>query len=146
MQPPLRFVLAAAALALAACSRRPTAAVPAPEPEVAREMRALWVATVRNIDWPSRPALGADQQRAELIDILDRAADAGFNAIIFHVRPAADAVYASQYEPWGAMLTGQQGGDPGYDPLSFAVEQAHARGLELHAWINPFRAGNAKDS
>ena len=62
------------------------------------------------------------------------------------MRPAADAVYASALEPWGAMLTGTQGTDPGYDPLAFAVQEAHARGLELHAWINPFRAGNTSDS
>ena len=109
-------------------------------------MRGLWVATVRNVDWPSRAGLSADQQRAELIDILDRAAAAGFNTIVFHVRPSGDAVYASQLEPWGAMLTGTQGADPGYDPLAFAVTEAHARGLQLHAWINPFRAGNTADS
>ena len=115
-------------------------------PAIAREMRGLWVATVANIDWPSRSNLTGDQQRAELTSILDRAAAAGFNAIIFHVRPAGDAVYRSSIEPWGAMLTGTQGGDPGYDPLAFAVQEAHARGLELHAWINPFRAGNTSDS
>ena len=109
-------------------------------------MRGLWVATVRNIDWPSKDTLTADRQRAELIDILDRAAAGGFNAIVFQVRPAADAVYQSSLEPWAALLTGRQGTDPGYDPLAFAVTEAHARGLELHAWINPFRAGNAKDS
>jgi uncharacterized lipoprotein YddW (UPF0748 family) len=109
-------------------------------------MRGLWVATVANIDWPSRSTLTADQQRAELVSILDRASAAGFNAIIFHIRPASDAVYRSSIEPWGAMLTGTQGTDPGYDPLAFAIEQAHARGLQLHAWINPFRAGNTADS
>jgi uncharacterized lipoprotein YddW (UPF0748 family) len=115
-------------------------------PAIVREMRGLWIATVANIDWPSRSNLTADQQRAELTDLLDRAASAGFNAVIFHVRPAGDAVYTSSFEPWGAMLTGTQGVDPGYDPLAFAIEQAHARGLELHAWINPFRAGNRSDS
>jgi uncharacterized lipoprotein YddW (UPF0748 family) len=109
-------------------------------------MRGLWIATVANIDWPTSTSLSAAQQRAELTDLLDKAAAAGFNTIIFHVRPAADAVYPSQYEPWAAMLTGVQGTDPGYDPLAFAVAEAHARGLELHAWINPFRAGNSKDT
>ncbi len=109
-------------------------------------MRGVWIATVANIDWPSRNSLSADQQRAELADLLDRASDAGFNAVILQVRPAADALYASAIEPWGAMLTGRQGTDPGYDPLAFAVEQAHARGLQIHAWINPFRAGNTADS
>jgi uncharacterized lipoprotein YddW (UPF0748 family) len=115
-------------------------------PSLQREMRGLWIATVANIDWPSRNNLTAEQQRAELTDILSRAAATGFNTIIFHVRPAGDAVYQSPHEPWGAMLTGTQGRDPGYDPLAFAIQEAHARGLELHAWINPFRAGNTADT
>jgi len=144
--------LACVALVLGACSGASKVTGPGPvvadtsPPAIQREMRGLWIATVANIDWPSRSNLGADQQRAELVDILDRAAAAGFNAIIFHVRPAGDAVYRSSIEPWGAMLSGTQGGDPGYDPLAFAVQEAHARGLELHAWINPFRAGNTSDS
>ena len=115
-------------------------------PAIVREMRGVWIATVANIDWPSRNNLTADQQRAELVDLLDRAANGGFNTVILQVRPAGDAVYASSLEPWAALLTGTQGTDPGYDPLSFAVKEAHARGLEIHAWINPFRAGNARDS
>ena len=147
-----RWAAAVAVTALAACSRSEDITAPPPvtpdtsAPAIQREMRGLWVATVANIDWPSRSTLTADQQRAELVSILDRAAAAGFNAIIFHVRPAGDAVYRSSIEPWGAMLTGTQGTDPGYDPLAFAIEQAHARGLQLHAWINPFRAGNTADS
>src|SRR5947207_4934937 len=109
-------------------------------------MRGLWIATVGNIDWPSSSTLTADQQRAELVDIMTRAAATGLNTIVLHVRPAADAVYQSSLEPWGAMLTGTQGNDPGYDPLAFAIQEAHARGLELHAWINPFRAGNTSDT
>ena len=150
MMPSRRWVLAACLLA--ACSRAkeitgpPIVQPDTNPPAVQREMRGLWVATVANIDWPSRATLTADQQRAELVSILDRAVAAGFNAIIFHVRPAADAVYRSSIEPWGAMLSGTQGTDPGYDPLAFAIEQAHARGLQLHAWINPFRAGNTSDS
>jgi uncharacterized lipoprotein YddW (UPF0748 family) len=115
-------------------------------PPITREMRGLWVATVANIDWPSRTTLTADQQRAELDDILDRAKSAGFNAVILQVRSASDATYASSLEPWAALLSGTQGTNPGYDPLAYAVAQAHARGLELHAWINPFRAGSASDS
>ncbi len=115
-------------------------------PPIQREMRGLWIATVANIDWPSRTGLSAAQQQVELVDILDRAKTAGLNAVMFHVRPAADAVYASSIEPWAAMLSGTQGKDPGFDPLTFAVTEAHARGLELHAWINPFRAGNSRDS
>ena len=140
-----------AALLMAACSDN-SITDPGPEPgdtappALNREMRGLWVATVANIDWPSRAGLSADQQRTELIDILDRAAGLGINAIILHVRPAADALYDSALEPWGIMLTGTQGVSPGYDPLAFAIQTAHARGLELHAWINPFRAGNSRDS
>lgn len=115
-------------------------------PGIQREMRGVWIATVANIDWPSSKTLTADQQKAELIDLLDRAAEGGFNTVIFHVRPAGDAVYASTLEPWASMLTGTQGTNPGYDPLAFAVQAAHDRGLELHAWINPFRAGNSKDT
>lgn len=127
----------------------PTPVPQAPDttpPTVRREFRGQWVATVGNIDWPSRSNLTADQQKTELLSLLDKSAAAGMNAVIFHVRPAADAVYRSAIEPWGAMLTGTQGGDPGYDPLEFAVQEAHRRGLELHAWVNPFRAGNSKDS
>jgi uncharacterized lipoprotein YddW (UPF0748 family) len=148
----VRAVLALASGLVVACSNRHGVTEPGPvvpdttPPPIVREMRGLWVATVSNIDWPSRATLTADQQRAELVDILDRAVSAGFNAVILQVRPAADALYASSLEPWGAMLTGQQGTDPGYDPLAFAVAEAHARGLELHAWINPFRAGNSRDS
>ncbi|GAC1693051.1 MAG: family 10 glycosylhydrolase [Gemmatimonadaceae bacterium] len=125
-----------------ATGRRDPSVVPA----LQREARGLWLATVANIDWPSRPGLAADRQRAELLSILDHAVGAGMNTIILQVRPAADAVYRSSLEPWGAMLTGTQGVDPGYDPLAFAVREAHRRGLELHAWINPFRAGNSADS
>jgi len=115
-------------------------------PPVQREMRGMWVATVANIDWPSKTTLTADQQRAELVDIMARAAATGINAIVLQVRPAADAVYQSSIEPWASMLSGTQGQDPGYDPLAFAIQEAHARGLELHAWINPFRAGNTADT
>jgi uncharacterized lipoprotein YddW (UPF0748 family) len=142
-----RAVLLMAAT-LAACSS-PGAVDPEPEPdapEIQRETRGMWIATVANIDWPTRTTLSADQQRAELADILSRAAATGINTIIFQVRPAADAVYSSNLEPWAALLTGTQGKDPGHDPLAFAIQEAHARGMELHAWINPFRAGNTADS
>ncbi len=107
-----------------------------------REFRAAWVATVHNIDWPSRPGLPEATQKAELRAILDRAAQLKLNAILFQVRPASDALYASTREPWSQFLTGRQGADPGYDPLAFAISEAHARGIELHAWINPFRAAS----
>lgn len=104
------------------------------------EFRGAWVATVHNIDWPSKPGLSATAQKAELIAILDRAAELKLNAILLQVRPASDALYASANEPWSQFLTGTQGTTPGYDPLEFAVTEAHARGIELHTWINPFRA------
>ncbi|MEO7367512.1 MAG: family 10 glycosylhydrolase [Gemmatimonadaceae bacterium] len=111
-------------------------------PEVAREFRAIWVATVANIDWPSKPGLSAWQQQAELIAILDKAVSLNMNAIVLQVRPAADALYPSKLEPWSEYLTGQMGRppEPYYDPLEFAVTEAHKRGLELHAWFNPYRA------
>ena len=115
--------------------------------EPIREFRAVWIATVANIDWPSSPGLEVSQQKEELIDILDRAAALHFNAVIFQVRPAADALYRSSLEPWSSFLTGKMGQAPlpGYDPLEFAVEEAHKRGLELHAWFNPYRAGHPSD-
>lgn len=111
-------------------------------PAPVREFRGEWVASVANIDWPSRPGLPADSQRAELIGILDRARALRLNAVILQVRPAGDALYDSELEPWSEYLTGAQGRppEPLYDPLAFAVAEAHRRGLELHAWFNPFRA------
>jgi len=111
-----------------------------PDTGPAREFRAAWIATVFNLDWPSKPGLPAEQQQAELRTMLDRAVQLKLNALLFQVRPAADALYRSEREPWSAVLTGKQGASPGYDPLEFAVREAHARKLELHAWFNPFRA------
>lgn len=108
-------------------------------PEPAREFRAAWVSTVYNLDWPSRAGLPASRQKAELLAILDTAVRLKLNAIILQVRPNADALYNSRYEPWSAWLSGP-GANPGYDPLAFAITEAHRRGLELHAWFNPFRA------
>ncbi len=111
-------------------------------PPPGREFRAAWVATVGNIDWPSTNTLSSAQQKAELLAILHRALDLKLNAIIFQVRPACDALYASPIEPWSEYLTGIMGKapEPFYDPLAFAIEEAHRRGLELHAWFNPYRA------
>lgn len=106
------------------------------------EFRGVWVATVRNIDWPSRPGLPVEDQQRELIAIFDKMAAIGLNAIVFQVRPSADALYPSQLEPWSEYITGEMGKapEPAYDPLAFAIEEAHRRGLELHAWLNPYRA------
>lgn len=111
-------------------------------PPAPREFRAVWVASVANIDWPSQPGLPVEQQRDELIAILDQARAMRLNAVILQVRPAADALYASSLEPWSEYLTGEQGRapQPYYDPLKVWIEEAHRRGLELHAWFNPYRA------
>lgn len=111
-------------------------------PPMPREARGVWVATVGNMDWPSRPGLPVDSQKAELRAILDRVQQMRMNLVIFQVRPMGDALYASSLEPWSEFLTGTMGQapEPFYDPLAFAIEEAHARGLELHAWFNPYRA------
>jgi uncharacterized lipoprotein YddW (UPF0748 family) len=107
-----------------------------------REFRAAWIATVSNIDWPSKQGLPAVQQQQELMKRLDALRAMGCNAVILQIRPAADALYASELEPWSRYLSGKQGQQPfpAYDPLSFAIEEAHKRNMELHAWFNPFRA------
>lgn len=111
-------------------------------PEAPREFRGAWVATVDNIDWPSRPGLSVDAAQRELDVILDAASSMRLNAVLFQVRPACDALYRSELEPWSEWLTGTQGRAPagGFDPLAYAIDGAQRRGLELHAWINPFRA------
>ena len=109
-------------------------------PDPQREFRAAWIATVYNIDWPSKPGLPASKQRAEMRALLDRAAAMKLNAVIFQVRPSCDAIYPSRKEPWSRFLTGKMGKPAGYDPLAYAISEAHRRGLELHAWFNPFRA------
>ncbi|MBD0696158.1 glycoside hydrolase family 10 protein [Streptomyces sp. CBMA123] len=110
-----------------------------------RDFRGVWLTTVANRDWPSRPGLPADAQRAELLAHLDRAAERRLTAVVFQVRPTADALWPSPYEPWSAWLTGVQGKDPGWDPLGTAVTEAHRRGLELHAWFNPYRVATHTD-
>ena len=111
-------------------------------PPAPREFRAAWVSTVANIDWPSRQNLSPQQQRAEIIAIVNRAKELNLNALILQVRPSADAIYPSAIEPWSEFLTGEQGRAPSpfYDPLSYWIDEAHERGIELHAWFNPYRA------
>jgi len=113
-------------------------------PPPARELRGAWITTVANIDWPSQPGLPVKQQKEELISLLDQAVQLHLNAVFFQVRPASDALYASPLEPWSEYLTGTQGKMPSpfYDPLTLAVAEAHRRGLEIHAWFNPFRAAH----
>ncbi len=141
---PVLWVLACARLLAAPGAAAGSSYVPASlaPPDPPREFRAAWVASVKNIDWPSRPGLPVAQQQAELNSLLDTAARLHFNAIILQVRTACDALYSSKLEPWSEYLTGRMGQAPSpwYDPLAFAVTEAHRRGLELHAWFNPYRA------
>ena len=106
------------------------------------EFRGVWVASVENIDWPSKKGLPVDSQKAEFTRLLDMHQRNGMNAIVAQIRPAADAFYASPYEPWSEWLTGIQGMAPSpyYDPLEFMIEETHKRGMEFHAWCNPYRA------
>lgn len=139
----LLLITAAAAARLNAdpIATEPAKITPPPPP---REFRAAWIATVANIDWPSKPGLPVAQQKAELISLLDRAARLHFNAVFFQVRTVSDALYPSVIEPWSEYLTGAQGRapEPFYDPLALAIGEAHRRGLQLHAWFNPFRAAH----
>jgi uncharacterized lipoprotein YddW (UPF0748 family) len=115
-------------------------------PRAEREFRGVWVATVDNIDWPSKPGLTTEQQKTEVITLLDTAESLNLNAIVFQVRPQCDALYNSSIEPWSYYLTGEQGKapEPYYDPLKFWIEEAHKRGMELHTWFNPYRAHHPK--
>lgn len=115
---------------------------PPPLPSIPREFRAAWIASVANINWPSKPGLSTEEQQTEAIDLLDYLKENNFNAVILQVRPQADALYASEIEPWSYFLTGQQNKAPYpfYDPLAFWIKEAHKRGMELHAWLNPYRA------
>lgn len=124
----------------------PACAQPPEPPPLLREFRAAWITTLKNSDWPSRPGLPTAAAQRELDTILDAARGLGLNAVVLQVRPAGDALYRSQLEPWSEWLTGAQGRapDPPWDPLAYAIAAAHARGLELHAWINPLRARHAE--
>ncbi|MEJ3743249.1 family 10 glycosylhydrolase [Actinomycetes bacterium KLBMP 9797] len=148
----LRAALVATALlgGLAAGTAAPTPASAAPTPtppscttdpaSPKRQFRAMWIASVANIDWPSTPGLAAEQIKAEYRGWLDLAQRLNHNAVIVQVRPTADAFWPSPYEPWSEWLTGARtGASPGWDPLAFLVEEAHRRNLEFHAWFNPYR-------
>jgi uncharacterized lipoprotein YddW (UPF0748 family) len=107
------------------------------------EMRAAWVATVYNLNFPSKPGLSADSQKAQIIRILDAARAARLNALMVQVRPECDAFYESALEPWSRFLTGTQGRNPGYDPLAFFIAEGKKRSIAIHAWINPYRAATS---
>lgn len=111
-----------------------------------REMRTVWIATVSNIDWPQTRGTGTttiNKQKKQLTDMLDGFAATNMNGVCLQVRPMADALYKSSYEPWSSYITGTRGQDPGWDPLAFAVEECHKRGIECHAWVNPYRFSNS---
>ena len=133
------------AAALGGCATQPDAIELAPgewPPPAPREWRAAWVASVAHIDWPARPGLDAAQQQAAARGLVVRARELGLNALILQVRPAGDALYPSALEPWSEYLTGEQGRapQPAWDPLAFWIEEAARQGIELHAWLNPYRA------
>ncbi len=108
-----------------------------------REMRGVWIASVGNINFPSAQGLSVAAQKAEIDAFVASASKHGINALFFQVRPEADALYESSLEPWSRYLTGTQGKAPGYDPLSYVIERAHAHAIELHAWLNPYRASSS---
>lgn len=137
----LRFLLTPLGLATG-LGLLPLSGQAPPPPQPLREFRGAWVATVRGIDFPFEPGDPTEKQKAELTGILDKAVALKLNALIFQVRPAGDAVYRSSLEPWSPWLTNQMGKapEPLWDPLEFFIKEAHARGVELHAWFNPFRA------
>lgn len=110
-----------------------------------REFRAMWIASVLNINWPRTAGSSITQQQNEFIEWMELAREINLNAVFSQVRPTADAFWPSRYEPWSQYLTGTQGKDPGYDPLAFQVEEAHKRNLEYHAWFNPYRVSMQAD-
>ncbi len=140
----LHSALCCVVLLLGACADTGTKTerLPNDAPAAPREFRAVWVASVANIDWPSRRDLSVAQQQAEIIATVERVRELNMNAIVLQVRTSADALYDSPLEPWSEYLTGEQGKapDPYYDPLKMWVDEAHRRGIELHAWFNPYRA------
>ncbi|MGZ4974998.1 MAG: glycoside hydrolase family 10 protein [Limisphaerales bacterium] len=130
-------------LVLLVCSAILLQAATETPPPLSREFRGVWVATVANIDWPPKKGLSTAEQKAAMVKIMDEAVAMHLNAVVLQVRSQCDAIYKSSLEPWSPSLTGKMGQAPSpyYDPLDFAIAEAHKRGLELHAWCNPFRAG-----
>jgi uncharacterized lipoprotein YddW (UPF0748 family) len=110
--------------------------------EPGRELRAVWLTSVYNIDWPHSTSVSATVQKERLITLLNELHAAHFNAVMFQVRPNADALYKSAHEPWSRWITGTRGQEPSYDPLAFLIQEANKRGMEVHAWLNPYRYEN----
>lgn len=156
LSPRLAALALVAVATFAGCTTPAVAPEPAPEvaapeappvtadnpPPAPREFRAAWIATVANIDWPSRPGLDTGAQQEEARRLVRVAKELGLNALVLQVRPSADAIFPSSLEPWSEYLTGTQGRapEPAWDPLAFWIAEAHGAGLELHAWFNPYRA------
>lgn len=140
--PRLRYCLALSLTALLLTAASALAQHLRPPPLPAREFRGTWIATVHGVDWPSEPGLPGEKQKEQLLAQIEAASKLRLNAIIFQVRPAGDAMYKSAIEPWSPFLTGKMGRPPSpeWDPLEFGVAEAHKRGIELHAWFNPYRA------
>lgn len=140
------FRMIALTLVCALCF--PTAALAARTPSAKEEMRGVWVSSVYNLDYPAKPTTNADTLKAEADSILDNCVKWGLNAVFLQVRPSSDALYQSELFPWSKYLTGKQGTAPedGFDPLDYWVKAAHKRGLELHAWINPYRITKGKQA
>lgn len=136
--------LPSAAASAPASSAAPSAA-PISAAAARDDFRAVWIATVSNINFPSKPGLSADAQKKEIDTILDNAKKDGFRTVIVQMRPDSDALYASKIYPWAAVLTGTEGRSPGYDPLQYFVAGAHSRGLKLEAWLNPYRIQGKAD-
>lgn len=136
------FLLLTILVPLVTNAQVPAAQLPPYKTDPKREFRGVWMATVENLDWPTNPTMPAEKQKQQLVRMFDAHEQTHINAVIFQVRPAADAFYAKSREPWSKWLTGKQGQAPNpvYDPLEFALTEAHKRGMELHAWFNPYRA------
>lgn len=110
-----------------------------------RQLRAAWIASVVNIDWPREGVVTEKEQKQDFVNLLNELETAGMNAIVMQIKPTADAFYPSKYAPWSEWLTGVQGKDPGYNPLQFMIDEAHKRNMEFHAWFNPYRVSMQPD-
>lgn len=145
----LRYLLVLAAIIFAACSDDDNEIITPPtdsiDPLAKKEMRAVWITTAWGIDWPMSDYTQTGQKKL-YTDYLDKCVELNINTIIMQIRPMGDAFYASSYEPWSAAITGTRGQNPGYDVLAFMIEETHKRGLEFHAWLNPYRIATRAES
>lgn len=135
----ITILVCTAITAIACIPHRKYTAIPLPD-----KMKGAWIATVENIDYPSKPGLSVDEQKKEYTDLLDALGKAGINTVFMQVRPTADTFWPSKLDPWSYYLTGKQGKRPGffYNPLEFMIRETHKRGMSFHAWLNPYRVSN----